>query len=240
MAVKLLPKAAIAELKAKETSREIQEGAKLATRVDGLRTLWAKTEQDFELYKTSTLAAINEEITKANNEKERLTSEIKKMQVKYDTMMPEISMKRQELAQFEKSLTSWDKKLEKREENVLLGEIDIADATKKAEDARIRAENDERISANLLKQANEKKEQAEVVLVIAKNLRTTAEKEKKDIEQSLSLREMAIKAQEQELLTQQMNLQSDRKLLSIEKIRVADMRATLERSLERLKQGRLA
>ena len=220
--------------------RDISEGAKLATRVDGLRKLQATTEQEFEVYKIATLAAINEEIAKKIEEKQKLDVELNQTKATYDALMPDIATKRKELAQFEKSLTLWDKKLEKREENVLLGEIDIADASKKAEDARIRAENDERISANLLKQANEKKEQAQEVLMTAKNLRTTAEKEKKEIEESLALRESVIKAQEKELLTNQMNLASDRKVLAVEKVRVNDMRQTLERSLERLKQGRLA
>lgn len=240
MGVKLLSKNEISAQKAKAQGRDIQEGVKIATRVDGLRELWSKTEQDFELYKTSTLAAIQEEIINLSNKKETLIGEVRQMQSKYDSLMPDIATKRTELAQFEKSLTSWDKKLEKREEASLLAELDVSEAVKIAEDARERAENDERISANLLKQANEKKELAQKALISARNIESTAEKEKKEIEQSLLLREMSIKAQEQELLTNQMNLASDRKLLSIEKIKVADMRATVQRSIERLREGRLA
>jgi len=240
MSVKLLQKSELDALKSKAQGREISEGVKIATRVDGLRELWSKTEQDFEHYKTSTLAAIQEEIVNLSNKKEQLSGELKQMQSKYDALMPDIATKRTELAQFEKSLTSWDKKLEKREEESLLAEIDVAEALKKANDAKERAENDERISANLLKQANEKKELAEKALISARNIESTAEKEKKEIEQSLLLREMSIKAQEQELLTNQMNLASDRKVLAIEKIRVNDMRQTVQRSLDRLKAGRLA
>ena len=122
----------------------------------------------------------------------------------------------------------------------MLAELDVAEAVKIAEDARERAENDERISANLLKQANEKKELAQKALISARSIESTAEKEKKEIEQSLTLRTMSIKAQEQELLTNQMNLASDRKVLALEKVRVNDQRQTVERSLQRLKEGRMA
>jgi chromosome segregation ATPase len=240
MGVKLLQKSEIASLKAKAQGREVQEGVKIATRVDGLRTLWAKTESDFELYKTSTLAAIQDEIVKANEEKESITSTLRALKAEYEQLLPEIPMKRAELAAFEKRLTAWEKKLVKKEDSVALGEIDIAEFTQKAEFAKVRNEDNERISRNLLIQANKKKQDADEALSKAQNIQATAEKEKKDMEQSLSLREMAIKAQEQELLTNQMNLASDRTILAIEKVRVNDMRQTLERSLERLKQGRLA
>ena len=101
MPVHLLPKSEIANLKAKQASRDIQEGVKIATRVDGLRELWSKTEQDFEIYKTSTLAAIQKEIDALENKKEKLSEELKQMKVKYDSIMPEIASKQSELAQFE-------------------------------------------------------------------------------------------------------------------------------------------
>ena len=240
MGVKLLQKSEIASLKAKAQGREVQEGVKIATRVDGLRELWSKTESDFELYKTSTLAAIQDEVVKANEEKQKIDGELRTLKAEYEQLLPEIPMKRAELAAFEKRLTAWEKKLVKKEDGVALGEIDIAEARQRADFAKVRNEDNERISRNLLIQANKKKQEADETLLTARKIQETAQKEKKDIEQSLTLREMAIKSQEQELLTQQMNLRSDRKLLSIEKIRVEDMRQTLERSLQRIKEGRLA
>ena len=227
-------------MKAKATSREIQEGAKIATRVDGLRSLWAKTEQDFELYKTSTLTAIQAEITKATEEKEQLTGELRRLKAEYELLLPEIPLKRQELSKFEKRLMSWEKKLEKREEKAGLLEIDVQEAKQKAEFAKARHEDNERISRNLLIQANKKSQEANETLLTAKSILATAEKEKKEMENVLTLREMSIKSQEQELLTNQMNLASDRHLLAIEKAKVADMRATVQRSIERLKAGRMA
>ena len=64
MSVKLLPKAIIQEQKAKEQHRQIEEGIKVATRIDGLRETYSKTEQDLEKYRTATLEAIGKEIIK--------------------------------------------------------------------------------------------------------------------------------------------------------------------------------
>lgn len=240
MGVKLLPKAEIAELKAKQTSREIQEGVKLATRVDGLRQLQAKTEQELEAYKNSTLSAINDEIKKAIEERDKITGEVRQLRAEYENLLPEIPLKRKELSDFEKKLFAWEKRLIKREEKAGFLEIDVAEARQKADFARVRNEDNERTTRNLLIQASKKKQEAQNELDIAKNIHNKAVNDQKDTEASLLLREYGIQAKEKELLTQQMNLASDRKLLSIEKIKVEDIRNTLQRSIDRIKQGRLA
>ena len=237
--IKLLPKNKIAENKAKQASREIQEGVKVATRIDGLRELWSKTENDFELYKTSTLARINEEIVTLKNKKDKLSGELKDMQSRYDSLMSDIATKRTELAKFEKGLVAWESKLEKREESASLAEIDVAEALEKAENARIRNEDNERISANLVIQSQEKRVQAQNILDTAKNLRDTVENEKKDIEAGLALREYGIKTKEQELSSRELILINERKELESEQILLKDRQETLQRTLNRMKQNRL-
>jgi len=238
MTVKLLQKSEIANLKAKQSSREVAEGVKIATRVDGLRELWSKTEQDFENYKTSTLAAIQKEIDAREKKKEVLTGELRQLQSKYDSLMPDISTKRTELAQFEKKLISWEKKLEKREDEAALSELDVADAMKKAEDARLRDEENERISRNVLFQANQKKSEAQNTLDTARKIQENAYRIKKETEDALALREFSIKAKESELLSKELLITNVQKELEVEKVRVNDMRETLLRSMQRLKEGR--
>lgn len=240
MSVKLLPKSKIQELKANERSLEIREGAKLATRVDGLRELHAKTEQSLEQYRVSTLSAINEEITKLNTEKETLIGEVKLLRDEYEVLLPEIPLKREELAKFEKSLKSWEKKLEKREEKAALIEIDVIEALEGADNSRIHAEDDERISRNLIIQTNIKKQEAENVLNVAKSIQERVNREKRDIESSLNLRELGIETKEKELSRKEIELMNTKKQLDDETIKVADIKATLERSLARLKAGRRA
>ena len=240
MAIKLLPKNKISELKQKETSREIQEGAKLASRVDGLRELWAKTEQEFEIYKTATLTQIQEEIVVLNEKKSELDHDLRKMQAKYDSLMPDISTKRLELAQFERNLFLKESELQQREEEAALLEIDVAEALKKSETARIINEDNERISMNLLLETQKKRVEAQGYLNTAKNIYNNTNEEKKTIEDSLLLRELSIKTKEQEISNKELSIMNEQKELELEWIKVKDMRATLERSLQRIKEGRLA
>lgn len=240
MAVHLLPKSELVNLKAKEKSREVQEGVKIATRIDGLRELWAKTEQDFETYKTATLSAIQKEISELSVKKDELFEELRQMQSKYDSLMPDIKVKRSELAQFEKILTAWEKKLGKKKDDIELLEIDVLEAKNKSEDAKVRMEENERISRILLRDSDEKKRQAQVILQTAKTIQENAYRLKKETEDALDLRENSIKAKEQELSSKELSIMNDRKELEAEKIKVNDTRETLERSLERLRQGRRA
>ena len=222
----MLPKSELVNLKAKEKSREIQEGVKIATRIDGLRELWAKTEQDFETYKTATLGAIQKEIDELIGKKDGLSDDLRKMQSKYDSLMPDLSIKRTELAQFEKKLFSWEKKLDKREETAGLMEIDVKEALDSAEEARVHAEDNERIARNILATANNKKQEAESTLSTARKVQEKAYQDKKEFETAFELRENSIKSKEQEL--------SKKELASIEekikgaKISLSEVTASVE------------
>lgn len=240
MAVKLLPKSQLQEQKARETTREIQEGLKLANRVDGLRKTYSDVEQGLEKYGIATLTQIQGEIAAEQKKFEEISGKTRAMQAKYDAMIPEISMKRTELYQFERTLEKWEQKLEKRQEVVDLGEIDIAEAKQKAKDSLKRQEDNERIARNLLIEADKKKNEAEVTLITARKVSDKAYSDQKSMEASLNLREFSIQSQEKEILTKETQLMNDRKDLEQEKIRVKDQRETLKRSLERIKAGRLA
>lgn len=240
MSVKLLQKSELQSLKAKERALEVREGVKLATKVDGLRELQAKTEKEFELYKTSTLSAITEEITKTNEEKEKISGELRILKEEYDLLLPEIPIKRKELAEFEKTLMKWEHKLEKREEKAGLSEIDVAEALDTAESIRIMNEDNERISRNLLIQTNKAKIEAEQTLATARKIQEQAFQELQDSEATLNLRELSIKTKEQELSRTESILMNDQRELINEKRKVDDMRQTLQRSIERIKNNRLA
>ncbi len=237
--IKLLPKSGIADLKAKEQARTIEEGMKIARKVDGLRETYAKTEQDLEKYRIATLSAIGDEISKLNLQKELLSGDIRLMQSQYDALMPEIALKRAEVYHFEKSLKAWETKLEKREHESGLAELDVFEAKKKAESLLKLQEDNERISRNLLIQAEEKKQEAERTLHSARTKEDRAIKDQKDGEAAMNLREFSIQAKERELSNKEMELMGQQKELDKQKILVKDQRETVLRSIARIKANRL-
>ncbi len=82
--IRLLPKSEIDRAKALDRQREIDEGKKLATRVDGLRQTHAKEEAELQSFRSKTLAQIQLEI---NGEIERLENAKRKVKEKRDELL---------------------------------------------------------------------------------------------------------------------------------------------------------
>jgi len=240
MRVKLLPKSELSALKAKQASREIQEGVKIATRVDGLRELWAKTEQDFDAYRTATLSAIQKEIDALGGKRDSLSGELREMRKKYDAMLPGIPVKRKELAQLERNLQTMAEKLDEREHATVSMEIDVANAMKKAEDSVERNLKNESASANALAQSVRNKEESENLLQSTRKIRETAEREKEEAERYFDMRESGIKAREDAILVQQVGNARVARENALERIRITDQWAQLQRTADKLRQERIA
>lgn len=76
MTTKLLPKQEFAQLKSEERKREIDEGIKLAEKVDLLRETAAQEGANLAKFRIESLKVIKEEIDKLISEKDILKKEI--------------------------------------------------------------------------------------------------------------------------------------------------------------------
>lgn len=76
MAIKLLQKREIDIAKGRDRQLEVQEGLKLARRVDGLRETQAQEEKSLELFRQNTVANINTEIEKESVKLEALKADV--------------------------------------------------------------------------------------------------------------------------------------------------------------------
>lgn len=78
--MRLLPKSEVDKAKASDRQREIDEGKKLATKVDTLRELHAEEEKGLEQFRQKTVKQIREEIDPLIAQKEALTSDISELE----------------------------------------------------------------------------------------------------------------------------------------------------------------
>lgn len=76
MTLRLNSKSDIAKAKAAERNQEIQEGLKISRRVDSLRELEAKEDENLQKFRTETLSSIMADIKSATAEKESILSEV--------------------------------------------------------------------------------------------------------------------------------------------------------------------
>lgn len=78
--LRLLPKEEIQKKKADEKFREIQEGLKLAKRVDSLREIQSQEEASLAEFRKKTLESIHEETTAKAKERDSLISEVETLE----------------------------------------------------------------------------------------------------------------------------------------------------------------
>lgn len=237
--MRLFKKDEINKIKESERAKEINEGLKLSRRIDGLRELAAREEENITKFKIQSCNEINNEIGALVKKKDALVSEISSLQNKLDALLLSISLERKELDELRKSLDEKDKILSEREERENLKEIDIAVALKNANDSEARNRTIEEQSKRLHEKAFEEKTEATQSLERARLIEERAVKFKNDTEQELMMRDGVLTEREREIKIKEESISDAEKEIAQEKIRLADQRATLERALDRIKQNRL-
>jgi hypothetical protein len=236
--LKLLSKAEIATSKAKDRALEVREGMKLSGRVDSLRELAAGEQEKLEKYRTATLSAMQAEVAEIEKKKEAAQANLEAVEEQLKSTLSKTE---------QKALDDLRKSLEKREK-------DLKESAFQADLRWIEVESTLKDAENSLEAQKTKEEQASKAQIEAENLETTAKRtlerannrearavqfEKSKIEE-LSLREGNIVSKEQSVkVHEELNLQT-MKSLEREKLQVADMRQTLERAMQRIRQNRLA
>lgn len=160
MGMKLLPKSEVAKAKSIDRQREIDEGIKLAKRVDGLRETAAQEEASLKLFRDKTLTKIHEEITEATKQRDELKEEISQLEEKREKALKPLDKKREEIVAARAELKSEQRELTKKEVHIdiLLQEAERDRSL--AKDDLQRAKTDHERSITLLSEADVKNEEA--------------------------------------------------------------------------------
>ena len=102
--MRLMPKSAVTKANADAKRKEIDEGLKLAKRVDGLRKTVASEEQSLEKFRASTVANIKAEITPLEEKRDSLKKEVEELQrTRAELLLPldeaweEVELKQKEI-----------------------------------------------------------------------------------------------------------------------------------------------
>ncbi len=234
--MKLLDKKEINKVKNLERRLEIDEGAKLAKRVDNLREISAKEQDNLLKFRRETIIKVKEDIDKFIYEKESLKNEISLLEIKkkellepLDKELEEINKKREEFIKFGQELN--DEYVNFEQNKKLFEEIKIS-----LYDEEVRISEERRITTKNLVDSESNKEHSQRLLSEAqeeqKRLLNTVDIIKRELEQ----RENNLSSIERDVKTEKQNIESEYKFIEEEKIRLADQRATLERALLRTKK----
>ncbi len=234
--MRLLPKSEIQKAKALDRQREIEEGKKLADKVDTLRELRSEEEVTLEAWRTKTVAAIAKEIADLTEVRDGLTHEVGHLEARRaDALIPidaeiaKLTALRIEVLDFKIDVDLRDTQLIQRQGELDNFERELAMDKERIKDMRITAKENVAHSVTIVAEANkvlaQAREQSEA-LMNGVNVR----------EQMIEQREIRMASRERDVQLQAANNAKARKQNIADAIELADGQQTLERGFAELKQ----
>lgn len=237
MSIKLLPKSEIDRKKAVEQKVAIDEGAKLAKRVDRLRELSVDTEAEFTKWRNEAIAKINDEIAQKSQEKAKIVAEVNeattllaRLQKPLDEEWARVREASGELNRRTEEANVVEHRLDDREGEVALKEKKVASALLKATTKDDLATSNLRDAASSNNAAQLARESAQRLKEETIKSSDTLKKELTHREELVTTREESATIKETDLALRETALADGWKLLK-------DRQATLARSINSVKKS---
>lgn len=233
--MKLLSKSDIATAKAKDKRREIDEGLKIAQRVDSLRETQAMEEAALTKFRKETLIAINQEIVSETRKKNELLKEVSDLEDRKREALKPLDEAWNAVRAKEEELTEYAHQLHQDREILSQAEKDheIEVELLKVEKSRVSDERDRSIKS--LANAEAFREENRLILSQNRNILEESKLVLKDAQKKAKLKEQAIHVAELRLKERERIIQEKEKDIINQNIFLADQRKTLERALNRIK-----
>lgn len=233
MAIRLLTKDQIAKAQATDKAKEIAEGLKISQRVDSLRELVVTEEETLAKFRDESLAAIQRDIEKAQQEKDGLETEVQALREEKERGLGELEDVHKEFDLQESRLTGWGASVDKKFSDIETAKKEAQAALSKAHGELERAQSHRSEAESLHLVAADERAEAQRVKDNADRILAEARAFKQESEQALREKELSLKGKEKELITQQEENEEKELRLSTERLQIADQRATLERAMKR-------
>lgn len=233
MAIKLLAKSAISKLQAADKQREVDEGLKLARRVDTLREVVSQEDASLQKFRSETLSAIQAEITDHTTKRDALKNEVVGLETRRAAALEPLASQIQEIKDNKTRLSFYEDELDEKSKVLYAREGDsderereIAEREKQTTYAHIDAQERLQKADTLKNEAERTNSIANQTLVDAQikasSLLADAEQRKEWVTQ----RETAVSVKEEELRTKEIDLAKQFSVLK-------DREATLARNIKR-------
>lgn len=234
--MRLPSKREVDKAKAADQKRAIDEGMKLATRIDVLRETLLNEEARLVQFRTQSVAAIHAEIDRAGKERESLLEEVRDLKIQREKLLRPLDEKQRELEEREELLSEKEESVRNDRVTLSQGLTSNENISRQfeAEKGRI-ADLKRTISENLVQSENTLKqaqEDAQEMRKKAKAILSLAEV--RDSDSLKREREAAVQAKNLSL-REAVLLKGETKLAEGQ-IRLRDREQTLLRTEQRLKQ----
>ncbi len=236
MGMKLLPKSEIDKKKAAEQYTAVEEGLKLARRVDNLREVAADEEQSLSEYRIKTLTAIHEETKEAAEKRDSLQKEVADLEDRKREALKPLDQAWEDYKVAKLELQGGFEDLNTRVSAVSKRETDAEATTSEANRLLAVAVNREHTAFDTVRDNLHLNEAAQLALKDATRIQEEAIKRARQVEGELMHRESVVSSRERGATIREQAVAKDEQFIRDEKARLRDREATLERAFNRIKK----
>ena len=231
--MRLLKKSEVDQLKASEQRRDVEEGLKLAKRVDDLRETVANEERSLREFRDKTVSIINGEITSKVEERDQLDRDIRQRKSELAELLVPLDAEWVTIAATKERLEQRDSLLVRKEALVASQTEETARALSglKSKEQQMKqklVECDARI-----RNAERKEEKADAALVEATRIKRESIEKAKEVAEDLVHRESIVASREESATIKASELNRREAELDERLLRLKDREAMLERDLKR-------
>lgn len=232
--MKLLDKFEVQKSKALDKKREIDEGVKLAKKVDVLRETVSKEQANLIKFRDESIAKVREEIALSIAEKDKLQKEILELQSVKDKMMVPLEKGWDELRQQKKELALAQNSLKETVESIKETEAHSIYRIQEIQVEADRVENLKRTALISLTNAENMKAEARDLVVNAQIYYDKVVDGATEALRELETRKRELDYRETDLNNREKSLVKNKKELSDRLIAVKDREESLARNFKRL------
>lgn len=234
--MKLLPKSDILIKKAQDQKQAVDEGKKLAQKVDTLRELAANEEASLDKFRSETLEQIHKETTEAATKRDALLGEVRELEsAKREALQPLtrelelIDEAREELAQKAAHNATQALTIDAREQSISAKEKEVGQTLLRVE---TKEEAVTRKLADIINTETDTKQLNQTAI----RLMEEADSIRTKLSTELVHREEQCSSNEKRIILREQQLEADKSALVKEWRLLADRKAVHERNINRLKK----
>lgn len=234
--MRLLQKSAVSQAKAVDRQREIDEGVKLAKRVDSLRQLSASEEKNLLNFRDKTMAAVRAEIAPLHQEKSVLLQDIESLKAQKKLLLQPLDEKWEEVNKAQKICDDWEQELTAREDIAAHKEDNIHMFKASLEERANKILEKEKLVQEIVDTATKMIADAKVVLTNAHNDAQSIKIQAETVATMLTERENTVAMRERDVQSAKESNTKVRRANIERQKQLIDREATLERGFAELKR----
>ena len=236
MPIKLLPKQEISRLQANERRQSIEEGVKLANRVDSLRETAAQEEASLASFRRSTLKAIKAEFDQATIERDAVLTQVENLRKELASGHDNLNHRQAELEALEQSLIKEQDILQKRMAALDTLMTETQKQSSKVKTYLQRVQNVWDVLTALSTDTDTLYQEAKVAAQEAQVRVEKVEQLAQAVENDLKVRDIEVASRERDVSIKEERLNDTAKQLREKELQLRDRELTLEREFKRLKK----